>query len=340
MHPCRIFLHSYDISFALLSKSTSYFGNNPRRCFEASVSVKALGWKKKNLESDIERVAGAGSGFIRGMINQMPYPVDAFNLSHSIFQILPTDGDPSLSSCKFDAVSRWALDNFMGKFDKHNAEARTSFYNVVSSSTAGAPLQGRLFEIQVLNYLDGIKGDYEFTLRRLAGSGKIPWLYRGPIPRFSFKKSTLTAGIANAVQKKVPVHLVPISPNQAAVDSILYDPKEPDTLTCIQITKNKSHPIAVSGLKLIQEQLKRGTPLARLRPSKANPWRFIFIVPSLDMESTFNLQDFNEDTLLHEWASKVQQYVVKLEEHIIFGKEPDRTQLATTSQTREQQVRC
>ena len=58
-------------------------------------------------------------------------------------------------------------------------------------------------------------------------------IYHEPIPCFSFTKSTLTAGITNAVQKKVPVHLVPISPNQAAIDLILYDPKELDTLTCI-----------------------------------------------------------------------------------------------------------
>ena len=42
------------------------------------------------------------------------------------------------------------------------------------------------------------------------------------------------------------------------------------------------------------------------------------------MESTFKLQKFDEDTLSGEWASKVQQYVVSLEEQAIFGKEPDR----------------
>ena len=153
-------------------------------------------------------------------------------------------------------------------------------------------------------------------------------------------KYTLTAGITDAVQMKVPVHLVPFYCNQAAIDSILYDLNNLHKITCIQIMMNTSHSIAVLGLQFIQRQLKYDTPLAGLCPSKANPWHFIFVVPSLEMESTYKVQNFSEDTPLNKWASKVQQYVVCLEDQIIFGNEPDGTQCATTSQPREQQVWC
>ena len=64
MHPCRLFLHRHDFSFALLSESTMYFGNNPRRCFEASVSVEKLRRKEKKIEGDIKRVASEGTDYI------------------------------------------------------------------------------------------------------------------------------------------------------------------------------------------------------------------------------------------------------------------------------------
>ncbi|KAH9978410.1 hypothetical protein BJV74DRAFT_888255 [Russula compacta] len=336
-----IFLHHKDISFALLSESTTYFGCNPRRCFEASFSVEALGWTKWSIQRQIERVATKGSDHILQLINDMPYAADGTNISHSIFQIFPSDADelPSFDRCKFDTVSRWALDILLGQYDKREAEALASLYYRMSPTSGAGSVRGRMFEKQVLNYLDGIEVEHPFSIRRLIDSERMQWLYRGPIRRFAFTTLTFTAGIADAVQKKERVHLVPINPNFGAVDSILYDPNDPNTLTCIQITRNERHPIAVSGLKRIQGWLIRGTLLAGLRPSKTSPWRFIFFVPSSGMESTFKLQKFCDDTLLGEWASKVQQYVMRLEEQTIFGKEPDwRVKHAITPQPREQQA--
>ena len=237
----------------------------------------------------------------------MPYMVDSPDFSHSGFQIFPSNAnDPSLSTCKFDTVSRWALISSWDNTINAKLEARANLYYSLSSLTGAASLRGHMFEIQVLNYLDVIEAEHPFTICRLINSVQKEWLYRGPIPRFTFTKDILTVGIAHEVQTKVPVHLVPINRNQAAVDSILYDPNDLHKLIYIQITKNTSHLITVSGLKFIQSQLKCDIPLAGLHSSKANPWRFIFVVSSLDMESTFNLQMFHNDTPHGEWASKVQ----------------------------------
>jgi len=85
----------------------------------------------------------------------------------------------------------------------------------------------------------------------------------------------------SAVRKRKPLHLIPFVRDFPAVDSILYDPDDPDAVvTCIQITMNKDHAIVVSGLQQIQSWFKLGTPLERLRPTKTRPWRFLFVVPS------------------------------------------------------------
>ena len=44
--------------------------------------------------------------------------------------------------------------------------------------------------------------------------------------------------------------MIPLARDFLAVDSILYDPNDPNAVpTCIQITMNTNHPIAVSGLR-------------------------------------------------------------------------------------------
>lgn len=127
------------------------------------------------------------------------------------------------------------------------------------------------------------------------------------------------------------IHSIPSTPDFPAVDSILYDPNDPDAVFKSQ--RMRYHPIVVSGLQLIQSWLKPCTLLAAL-PSKARPWRFIFIVPS-DKMSTFELQKLHGDTPKGEWAEKVHQYVLGLEKQTIFPKSSDSSvQRAITSQRR------
>jgi hypothetical protein len=197
---------------------------------------------------------------------------------------------------------------------------------------------GYLFERQVLNHLCGISEECKFPIRRLTDSKQTTWTYRGPIERFNFQESTFLDRITEAVQHRRPVHLVPSVCNFPAVDSILYDPDDPDAvLTCIQITINKDHPIAVSGFQLIQSWLKVGTPPAGLRPTKTRQWRLLFIVP-FGMESTFKSQKLNGDgdTTKGKWAGKVDQYVLALEEQTIFRRSDSSIQRVITSQEGEQ----
>jgi len=135
---------------------------------------------------------------------------------------------------------------------------------------------------------------------------KKSWTFRGLIHYFT-DDFTAVDKITKAVATKEPLHLVPLISNFPAVDSIVYDSNK--VLTCIQTTiKKGEHPIAVPGLLRVQRWFN-DQALAGLRPSKNDPWRFVFIVPS-NMVSTFKKQRFQGDTDNNEWAGKVRQYVL------------------------------
>ncbi len=232
------------------------------------------------------------------------------NVAQSIFQLFPANELRHLSECHFDAVSPWALDVLLKQCQTREADAAAPLCHYLSGEPDAALLRGRLFERQVLTYLDNINTHHALTMRRLTDSEPMSWIYRGPIPRFTFQEPAVIAKIKNVVETNEPLHLVPSAPNFPAVDSIIYYPK--DVLTCIQITINSHHPISVSGLRHIQSWLKLDTPPADLHPKNTRPWRFIFVVPS-DMAPTFTLQNFEGDTANGEWAGMVDQYVLGLE---------------------------
>jgi hypothetical protein len=157
------------------------------------------------------------------------------------------------------------------QYDHHRAEEFARSYFTLSKMS----LSSVLFEGQVLNHLNGIKAERTFKIRQLTNpdpNSKLEWTYRGPIRRFSFDNQPAAIHeITNVIQSEQSLHLVPSDPRFPAADSILYDPRDPNAvLTCIQITKNKRHPIAVSGLRDIQAWFKPHTPLVHLRPSKTS----------------------------------------------------------------------
>ena len=257
------------------------------------------------------------------------------DLPHTIFQISPMDIDAFLPGCKIEAVSGWVLDLLLQGYRDCRADKLADFYFNLSVLPEAASLQSHLFERQVLNFLDGIRVERQFSVRRLTDSNQMTWAYRGPIQRLTFEESTVMEQITKAVQKKEPLHLVPLVRDFSVIDSILYDPNDPNAVfTCIQITRNEKDPIVVKDLKQIQSWLKLRTPLGDLRPTESRPWRFLFVVPS-GMMSTFTLQELDRDTARGAWAGKVDQYVLGLDEEIIF-----RERSATTSQQGEPQVRC
>jgi hypothetical protein len=243
-----------------------------------------------------------------------------------------------LSNCQIEAVSLWALDLLLQRYEKHKFDAAAEFYYTISGISEAASLQGHLFERQVLSHLCGICTEKTFRIRRLTDSEEMDWsdwIYGRHV---NFHESTIFAEISEAVKSRERLLMIPLIPNFPAVDSIFYDPND-QVLTCIQITRSFDHPIAVSGLQLIQSWLKRGTPLNRLRPSVKKPWRFVFVVP-FGMADTFKSQDLVDKARktntkgVADWPKKVQQYVLGLKEESIFIRGSD------SSATSSQQVWC
>ena len=317
IHFFRIFLYRKDIKFKLLRESTSYFGYNPRLCFDASCSVNRLESKKQEVVRKIDRIAGNTSRIFQALNSN---ELDADALSHTIFQISPANELRQLETCHWDAVSQWAFNSLLNKCEAHEANATSQFYRQLSGIPWAASFRGHLFKRQVLNHLCGLRTEYTFSIRRLTDSDQTTWTYPG-IKGTPFQKATVIEKIKEAVGNHMPLHLIPSDPNFPAVDSIVYDPNE-QRLTCIQITFKSEHSIAVIGLQRIQRWLNPPTsPVGELRPSRRNPWRFVFIVPS-DMASTFTSQELKGGSTRGDWARKVEQYVLGLDVgHIIAARQ-------------------
>jgi len=301
----RIFLYPFDISLKLLSLSTSYFGYNPRLCFNTARAVGVLETKKEVVMSRIRDVAGKESN-----ISQLLHSTRRGNsdVSHSIFELSPANDKRLLAQCGFGAVSPWALDVLLTEYETQQADAAITFYHSISGKSDAASLRGHVFARQVLNHLNGLRTEHRFLVHGLTSSEEMMWSYRGPVRRFDFLQDLdFIDELTKAVQNEKPLHLVPLARNFAAVDSIIYDPKE--VLTFIQIMVNREHDNLVLGLRHIQSWLKHDTPLASLRPSKSKPWRFIFIMPSDG--ASFELQQLKGNTDQGEWAGVVNQYVLR-----------------------------
>ena len=320
IHFFRVFLDPRDIVFELLKESTTYFGYNPRQCFAASTSVTKLNNTKKMVESAITSAAG---GDILRLLSEAQ--MGDSDVSHTIFQISPTNTDTDtgrlLVNSQCEPVSGWALDLLLRHYEAGKADALADFYSSLVWIPGAASLRGHLFERQVFNYLDGIRTGHTLQIRGLADSEQIQtWNYRGSIQQITFQAPPVFKEISKAVHDLEPRHLVPSERNFPAMDSILYDPDDPDAvITCIQITMNKDHAIAVTGLQRLQRWFKPGSSLEGLRPTNAKPWRFLFVVPS-DMARTFKSQKLKDDTPSNVWAGKVHQYVLGLEERTVFKR--------------------
>ena len=311
MCPFRIFLHPRDISFELLKESTSYFGHNPRRCFDASTSESQLQRQKTRV---IFRASDAAQNTPLRLMHASQFGGSGAELSNIFFENFPSNDSRYLEDCRFGAVSQWALDLLLMKYEKSQADAAASLYRALSDIPHAASLWGHLFERQVLNYLDGIEAPRDFTICGLTNYNQTTWTYCGPTRSFPFREQkTFCEELTKAVRSGESLHLRPAARNFPTVDSILYNPNDSHgVFTCIQTTVSSEHPIAVSRLQHIQSWLTPKTALADLCPSKTMPWRFIFVVPR-DTAPDFKLQKLQGDTAMGSWAGKVQQHVLEFD---------------------------
>ena len=111
-----------DISLKLLRESTSYFGYNPRRCFQASVFVDKLEVAKRDAASAIRSAAEEMCDNIMKLLHDTHIGNNI--ISHMICQIFPTNTNTYwlLSECHFEPISRWALDILLSEYEAHQAD--------------------------------------------------------------------------------------------------------------------------------------------------------------------------------------------------------------------------
>ena len=149
VHFFRIFLHPRDITFKLLKKSTSYFGYNPRRCFDASYSVTRL---KAKTEEVLTQITDIGKEPSRILDVPLAYRMRADAGFYTIFQLYPTNDSRQLVYSHCEVVSPWAFNSLLDVWETHEADAAAQLYRRLSGMPWVASLRGSLFERQVLNY--------------------------------------------------------------------------------------------------------------------------------------------------------------------------------------------
>jgi hypothetical protein len=159
-------------------------------------------------------------------------------ISHWIFQKFPTNENRLLVQCGFQTVSRWALNLLLQKYEVYTVNVAADFYHKLSGMPGIGPLQGHIFERQVLSHLCGIDSGHNFPMRQLTDSKN----YTGPVRHFNFHESTISSEITEAVRNKERLLMTPLARNFPAVDFILYDPKDRSsvlTFTCYLYTNNE-----------------------------------------------------------------------------------------------------
>jgi hypothetical protein len=148
----RIFLHPRDITFQRLMKATKHFGYNPRLCFSDSHSETALSEKIRGVQGRIERLALDAHAFLSRLNSYREGQLDGDQVSHTIFRLSPT-ADSLLGSCRYDIVSKWALERLLSTCQARQKDAALAFYCLLRpDDPLVAPLRGHLFEKAVLSH--------------------------------------------------------------------------------------------------------------------------------------------------------------------------------------------
>ena len=233
------------------------------------------------------------------ILNSMiAFPHGPDDLSHRLFQLRPLNLNElrRVEECQFEAVSDWVYDLIIRVCAEKDKDAAATIYYQLEKTPSAGLFRGRLFEKQVLDFLDRIESNHDLSIRRLSktGGANSNWTYHGPIRRYTFEE---------------PMYLVPPAPNFAAVDSIFKQRSVATTRLKSQVSGKYK-----SGSKKAH-RLRSCAPLRRLpKVDGDGRWRFIFIVPK-KVEPTFTKQELQGDTDKGIW---VDQYVLGLDEKTIF----------------------
>jgi hypothetical protein len=123
----------------------TYFGFNPRWCFQASSSARGLIQLQQSVE---EAVRSISPNVEISTIYAETY--FSSSLSHSIFQLSPEDDNRLFGSAKVGAVSMWALNLLLKKYESRRSDAAVNFYYSILGMQSAATLCGNIMERQVL----------------------------------------------------------------------------------------------------------------------------------------------------------------------------------------------
>jgi hypothetical protein len=182
-YSCRLFLDPQDLTYARLKESVSYFGFNPRRCFQASSSGRNLIQLKQSIE---EAVRSISPNVEISTIYAETY--SSSGLSHSIFQLSPEDDMRLLGGARVGAVSMWALDLLLKKYESRQSDAAFNFYQSIKGMRTAATLRGKYDGETSIKDLDSLECPRTFEIRSLADSTISNWTYPGPIKRAPFNR--------------------------------------------------------------------------------------------------------------------------------------------------------
>ena len=153
----RIFLNRRDLTYERLKESTSYFGLNPRLCFNASIAGDALNQLTQDIQMAVfstSQKKNIGTLLSSFMKSQM--------LSHTIFELSPADDRRLFGEALVGAVSPWALNLLLEAYEERRLDAAAEFYDSIANSHKAGSLRDEIWERQVLKYFDNLKEPHVF----------------------------------------------------------------------------------------------------------------------------------------------------------------------------------
>jgi hypothetical protein len=311
----RLFLAGVDITLERIEATTRICGNNPRRCFDAAVSLATLSAATDEVLSAIKESQKLNDAVARAHAGQ---PI------HRAFDIYPSSQSRHWESCLVQPISDWALSQIMAELDRQGADAAYNFYQNIQGSRDSAALGGKMFENKVHKFFRSITEPRIFTICSLENrSTTFDIEFSSRMTHHTFGAGQRFAGqLTSSIAGRKSCYLRPLSPIFPTFDSFLYQHEfsQPSCQPLIgfQITAAHDHPISVKGLAAVQTCLTPNIPeLKALRPAITAKWIILFVVPE-PMMASFVQQRFKDAEKCAHWQQKTTQYVLGLPEEEVM----------------------
>ncbi|TDL27110.1 hypothetical protein BD410DRAFT_783297 [Rickenella mellea] len=301
------FFYPWDIPPCRLKEAKLHFGLNARQSWDASRSNTTLNATKESVRTTVRQMPAMMS--LRSLLDNTTSG-SVVGISHTVFELKALDAQRLFASARQKARSAWVMDLVLTQYEEDQKDAARLFYEHIKQSTSAATMKGIIWEREVHKYFQKLRKKRDFKLISLEGYEAFSLKHPGNVTTVKYNIKTLSKQLQENRQKAR--YFQPIQLNSPAVDSLFYTK---DILYCLQITAAVSHPIAVSGLVDIQECLKLNSPLAALRPSPADPWPFVFVVPK---GGSFSHTPQTLEGGAPGWADKIHQFVLELSEDDVW----------------------